>query len=106
MSDSFHPYYAFLGLDEELTSPSFYQLLRLKEGESDAGKITAAADKATTRVRGHRPGEHVVEWSNLLDEIQAARTCLLDPAQKAAYDQQSGVGSGPSKEPAAAEPSR
>jgi hypothetical protein len=86
MDDAFNPYYAFLGLDEEVTSPNHYQLLRLKPGEADPAKIAAAADKAATRVRGHRPGENVVPWSMLLDEIQAARTCLLDPAQRAAYE--------------------
>ena len=88
MDEVFNPYYAFLGLDEEVTSPSFYQILRLRETESDAAKINAAADKATARARACRPGSHAVEWSRLLDEIQAARACLLDPAQRTAYDQQ------------------
>lgn len=88
MDEVFNPYYAFLGLDEEVTSPGFYQILRLRETECDAAKINAAADKATARARACRPGANAVEWSRLLDEIQAARTCLLDPAQRAAYDQQ------------------
>ena len=39
MAETFNPYYTFLGLDEELTSPSYYQLLRLKDHESDPDKI-------------------------------------------------------------------
>jgi hypothetical protein len=91
MDEAFNPYYTFLGLDEELASPNFYQLLRLREQETDSAKIQAAADKAATRVRAHRPGEHAAQWSELLDEIQAARTCLLDPSQRQAYGQKHGL---------------
>lgn len=91
MDEVFNPYARFLGLDDELASPSYYQLLRLRETESDPAKINAAADKATTRVRAQRPGEHITAWSELLDEIQAARACLLDAVNRAAYDQRLGL---------------
>jgi len=94
MAEHFNSYYTFLGLDEELTSPSYYQLLRLKDQESDPDKIHAAAAKAATRVRGHRPGEHAGQWSKLLDEIQAAKDCLLDANRRQAYDQNLSEASG------------
>jgi hypothetical protein len=95
MAEEFNPYYTFLGLDEELTSPSHYQLLRLQEQESDSEKIQAAAAKAATRVRSHRPGEHAAQWATLLDEIQAAKECLLDPTRRQEYEQKRGRPSGP-----------
>jgi hypothetical protein len=111
MNEAFNPYYAFLGLDQELAGPNYYQLLRLRELEGDASKITAAAEKAMVRVRGQRPGQHAPEWSRLLDEIQAAKACLLDPAQKRAYDERLTQGQNghkakaPSPQPAALAPS-
>ncbi len=87
MSDSFNPYYAFLGLDEELTNPNYYQLLRLKVSETDPDKINAAADKAAARIRSQQPGEQVKRWSQLLDEVKAGRACLLNPEHRAAYNE-------------------
>lgn len=95
----FNPYYTFLGLDEELQQPNHYQLLRLAAGESDAAKISAAADKATGRVRAIRPGANAAAWAALLDEIQTARACLLDGERRSAYDR-THLG----KEPTAAAP--
>jgi hypothetical protein len=86
MDNSFNPYHVFLGLSGQLSSPNYYQILALPERESDSAAITAAADRATVRVRSQRPGQHAAQWSRLLDEIQAAKTCLLDPAKKSAYD--------------------
>ena len=39
-----------------------------------------------TRVRSFRPGQNAQAWSQLLDDIQAAKECLCDSAQKAEYD--------------------
>lgn len=104
MAESFNPYDAFLGLDEELTSPNHYQLLRLREGESDPGKIQAAADKAAARIRGQQPGKHQDEWHRVAYEIEAARSCLLDLGQRQAYDQRIGVSSSRPVNPAAFAP--
>lgn len=104
MAEVFNPYYTFLGLDEELTSPNFYQLLRLKEQEGNLEKIQAAAAKAATRVRGHRPGEHAAEWAKLLDEIEAAKDCLLNATQRQAYDEKLGVHASPDTAPSASRP--
>src|SRR4051812_43518877 len=85
MDETFNPYYAFLGLDEEVTSPTYFQLLRLKENESDSTRIAAAADQAAAKVRACRPGTQMSTWLKLLDEIKTARECLLDTTRRDGY---------------------
>ncbi|HEY2413931.1 MAG TPA: hypothetical protein VGI40_16890 [Pirellulaceae bacterium] len=84
MSDGFNPYREWLGLD--VSSPNYYELLGLPLQESDAAKIAAAADRAITRVRSFRPGPQAREWARLLDEIRAAKECLLDANCRARYE--------------------
>ena len=86
MPEPFNAYHQWLSLPADETNPTYYQILGLAEFESDAAKITQAGDRAITRVRGFRPGQHAKEWSRLLDEINAAKSCLLDTAVKAEYD--------------------
>src|SRR5262245_19714407 len=86
MSDPFNAYHEWLGLPVDAASPTYYQILGLAELESDARKIAQAGDRALTRVRGFRPGSHAKEWSRLLDEINSAKSCLLDAVVKKEYD--------------------
>jgi hypothetical protein len=81
----FNPYSEWLGLTTAGT-PNHYELLSLPLFETDRQRIIAAAERATTRVRGFRPGSNAGAWSQLLDQIRAAKTCLSDPYKKAAYD--------------------
>jgi hypothetical protein len=83
----FNPYQEWLGLAADKGSPNYYELLGLENGEGDLEQIAVAGDRAATRVRSYRPGPHARQWSQLLDEIFAAKSCLLDPPAKAAYDQ-------------------
>lgn len=87
MDDAFNPYHAWLGLDDELAQPNFYEILRLAPTESDETRINAAVDKAMARVRSHRPGENAAAWSKLLDELQSARNCLNDAEKRREYDE-------------------
>lgn len=89
---AWNPYHQWLGLDDDIQSPNYYQLLGLAPGESDRGRIHAAADRALARVRGCRPGPRAADWARLLDEIARAKTCLLDPTQRVAYDVQMASG--------------
>jgi hypothetical protein len=83
----FNPYHAWLGLDATVVRPTHYQLFRLAPDANNPERIALAADKVIAHVRSQRPGEHAAEWSRLLDELQQAKACLLDPAQRQAYDQ-------------------
>src|SRR5262245_48640297 len=85
MSETFNPYREWLGI-EHCPQPNFYQLLGLAAGESDADKIVAAADRATTKIRSLDPGGQVPARSQLLAEIQSAKSCLLDPVKRAEYN--------------------
>ncbi|WP_254506940.1 hypothetical protein [Anatilimnocola floriformis] len=85
MSD-FNPYVEWLGLPADLADPNHYQVLGLPNFEADAGRITVAADKAMSRVRGFRPGPNAKAWSKLLDELLLAKGRLLDPERKQEYD--------------------
>jgi curved DNA-binding protein CbpA len=84
LADDFHPYREWLGLTSR--TPDYYELLALPASTADPQQIAAAAERATTKVRSFRPGPHARAWSQLLDEIQAARECLCDPARRAEYD--------------------
>jgi hypothetical protein len=86
MSNSFNPYSQWLGLAGDVRRPTHYELLSLPPGEPDAKKISLAAEQAATKIRSFRPGPHASDWARLLDEVQAARLALLDPARKAEYD--------------------
>lgn len=82
----FNPYIEWLGLSADLAEPNHYQLLGLANFEGDVAKITIAADKAMSRVRGFRPGPNAKAWSKLLDELLLAKGRLLDPERKSEYD--------------------
>ena len=87
MADSFDPYFEWLGIESGGQPPDHYRLLGLQQFESDAELIGRAADAAMAKVRRIRPGANLAEWSQMLDRLGAAKTCLLDPASKQAYDE-------------------
>jgi hypothetical protein len=74
--------------------------------ESDASRIALAAEQASRKVRSFRPGANAVAWSRLLDEIQAAKETLLDPARRCEYNESlsRAVAGAPAAKPAAARP--
>jgi len=85
LADNFNPYLEWLGLAGDRAS-SYYDLLSLPRDATDSTHIAAAAERARTKVRSFRPGVNARAWSQLLDEIQAAKDCLCDPVRKADYD--------------------
>jgi hypothetical protein len=105
----FNPYHQWLGLDA--SSPAPHQLLGLSRGETDIATIQRAAEQARGRVLAHSPGPHVAQWTQLLAEIEAAKTSLLAgararvpmPAPTAAVPMPSGGLHRPAPRPKAAE---
>jgi hypothetical protein len=85
---TFNPYHEWLQIDEQNLQPTYYELLGIKPSEADQGAIAAAAERAACRVRSHRPGANAAAWAELLDEIAAAKKCLLDPNNRQQYDRQ------------------
>ena len=88
MAPEFDPYYKWLGIPRESQPPDHYRLLGIQTFEADPDVIQAAADQRMMHLRGYQTGKHS-EWSQrLLNEVAAAKVCLLNAAKKAAYDQQ------------------
>jgi hypothetical protein len=86
MPDDFDPYRDWLGITTPQRPPSHYALLGLAELERDAAKIAAAADARMREVRNHQVGPRGKFTQKLLNELAAAKLCLLDARAKAAYD--------------------
>lgn len=86
MSDNFNPYHKWLGIPLEQQPADHYRLLGLERCENDPDVITHAADQRMMHLKTVQTGEHGPLSQLLLNEISTARSCLLDAAQKAAYD--------------------
>src|SRR5262249_36424997 len=86
MSDQFDPYHKWLGIPPSQQPPTHYRLLGIEAFESDREVIDAAANQRMAYLQDLAGGEHIAATQTLLNEVAAARRCLLNPAQKAAYD--------------------
>ena len=97
---AFDPYHVWLGIPPEEQPPNYYRLLGIAPFESNADVIATAADRQMMHLRTFQSGKRSDLSQQLLNEVATAKVCLLNPAKKAAYDEQL---RGPS--PAAANPS-
>ncbi|MFM2096585.1 MAG: hypothetical protein RIS70_3709 [Planctomycetota bacterium] len=88
MSEPFDPYYKWLGIPPHEQPPNFYRLLGIPLFTSDLDVIENAADQRMRFIRSLQTGDRMVHTQRLLNEIAAARNCLLRQDQRAAYDQQ------------------
>jgi cell division protein FtsN len=88
MAEAFDPYHKWLGISPEEQPANHYRLLAIREFESDPEVIESAADRQMAHVRSFQTGPHSAHSQRLLNELSAARLCLLTPARKAAYDKQ------------------
>ncbi len=82
----FDPYHKWLGISRKDQPPNHYRLLGIELFESDLDVIDAAANKQMAYVQGCATGPHTAASQKILNEIAAARLCLLNPAKKADYD--------------------
>jgi hypothetical protein len=87
MSDSFDPYHIWLGIPPKDQPPNHYRLLGLQDQEENADVIDAAANRQTTYLHEMAAGPNRQESQQLLNEIAAARRCLLNPESKQTYDE-------------------
>ena len=88
MASSFDPYHKWLGIPPDEQPPNHYRLLGIRDLEADPDVIQAAADQRMAHLRTYQTSRYA-DWSQrLLNEVAAAKICLLSPAKKAAYDQQ------------------
>lgn len=84
----FDPYYQWLGIPPDEQPPNHYRLLGLRLFETNDEAIGHAADRQMSQLRTFQAGKNAAASQKLLNEVAAARICLLTPARKAAYDAQ------------------
>jgi WD40 repeat protein/formylglycine-generating enzyme required for sulfatase activity len=85
---AFDPYHIWLGIPPEDQPPNHYRLLAIPELESNPDVIDAGAEQRMVFLRTFQTGDQVQLAEKLLNEVSAARVCLLNTDQKAEYDQQ------------------
>jgi hypothetical protein len=86
MSETFDPYHRWLGIPAEEQPPHHYRLLGIAPFESDREVIDSVAMRHIGFLQEITDAAHVKHAQRLLNELAAARRCLLDPNRKAAYD--------------------
>jgi hypothetical protein len=86
MSETFDPYYKWLGIPPKDQPPNHYRLLGLELFEPDLDVIDSAAEQRMAHVRSVQAGKHAKDSQRLLNEIAAAKVCLLRSEKKNAYD--------------------
>ena len=82
----FDPYHKWLGIAPKDQPPHHYRLLGIDLFESDLDVIDIAANKQMAYLQSCAIGAKLVFSQRLLNEIAAARLCLLNAKEKAAYD--------------------
>ncbi len=88
MLTGFDAYHKWLSIPPHDQPPNHYRLLGLGLFESDPDVIAAAADRQMAHIQTYKNGPHADLSQKLLNEIAAAKICLLRPQKKSGYDQQ------------------
>ena len=86
MSDSFDPYYQWLAIPPRDQPPNRYRLLGIELFEENPAVIENAANQRMAHLRTFQNGPHGGWSQRILNELAAARICLLNPEKKADYD--------------------
>lgn len=81
-------YHLWLGITPDLQPPNHYRLLGIEPFESSEEVIEAAAHRQSRYLREVAVGKQRKQSQSLLNEVSAARRCLLDPEKRKAYDEQ------------------
>ena len=86
MKDPFDPYRKWLGIPPDDQPPHHYRLLGIEPFESDPDVIVNAADGRMAQVKNFQIGKYSELSQRILNEIAAAKICLLNPEKKQQYD--------------------
>jgi serine/threonine protein kinase len=86
IAQEFDAYHHWLGIPPKDQPPHHYRLLAIDLFEANAEVISNAADRQMAHVRTFQTGRHSQKSQQLLNELAAARVCLLDMAKKTDYD--------------------
>ena len=79
-------YHRWLGITAKDQPPNHYRLLEIDLFESDLQVVVTAANRQMALLQRRAASQHVALPQELLNEIAAARQCLLDPEKKTKYD--------------------
>ncbi|OYV88598.1 MAG: hypothetical protein B7Z73_08245 [Planctomycetia bacterium 21-64-5] len=82
----FDPYHKWLGIPLKDQPPNHYRLLGIELFESDPDVIESAADQRMAHVRTFQTGQNSAVSQRILNELSAAKLCLLNPQKRAEYD--------------------
>jgi len=82
----FDPYRRWLSIPEDRRPPTHYQLLGVASDETELEVIEAAVLRQSAYVRNFQVGKYADDAARILNEIAAAKICLLNPKARAAYD--------------------
>jgi hypothetical protein len=82
----FDPYRIWLGIPPHEQPPNYYRLLGLTLFESDRDAIANAADRQMAHLRTFQGGKNSAVSQKILNEVAAARICLLDPKKREQYN--------------------
>ncbi|HAY80893.1 MAG TPA: hypothetical protein DCY79_13890 [Planctomycetaceae bacterium] len=86
MTPDFDPYSEWLGIPANEQPCDYYRLLGVTQFEDCQESIADAADERMAIVRRYQMGPKAAYTQTLLNELSAARLCLLNAATKATYD--------------------
>jgi Leucine-rich repeat (LRR) protein len=86
MTDDFDPYYTWLGIPPEEQPADHYRLLGVRRFEPSLDVISNAGDQRMAFLRTFQVGKRSALSQRLLNEMAAAKVCLLDPDRRQAYD--------------------
>ena len=100
MPQEFDPYHRWLGIQPEDQPANHYRLLGLSLFENDPEVVRDAAVQRMAHVRTYQLGKHQALSQQILNELAAAKTCLLVPESKAAYDLELQQNLSPAAQPA------
>ena len=85
---AFDPYHLWLGIPPKDQPPNHYRLLAIELFESDGDVIDAAANRQMVYLKQMSSGAESELSQRLLNEIAAARLCLLNPKAREEYDRE------------------
>ena len=88
MAAEFDPYRDLLDIKSPERPPDHYALLGVAKFESDRVKVDEAAGERMALLQELANSEHMDASQRLLNEVSAARRCLLNATTKMSYDEE------------------
>ncbi|MEZ6078664.1 MAG: FHA domain-containing protein [Pirellulaceae bacterium] len=85
--DEYDAYHLWLGIPPDEQPPSHYRLLGVRLFEQNAEVIRNAADRQRAHVKRLGINQYEKRGQDLLNDIEAAKICLLKPEKRKLYDE-------------------